>query len=62
MTRFIIVIVLAIAAFWCYNNFDFEKISNDVQTTLKNEKTVKAVGNERATNHQNEQDAINNEN
>ncbi|MCQ2753966.1 MAG: hypothetical protein MJ231_02840 [bacterium] len=62
MIRFIIVIVLAIAAFWCYNNFNFEKISNDVQTTLKNEKTVKAVNYERSSNYQTEQDAINNEN
>jgi len=61
MIRLIIIAIIAFAAFWCYNNINFSKIANDTKTSIQNEKTIKAVRNERQTNYNNEQSAINND-
>ena len=60
MWKFIILVILAIAAFWCYNNVDFSNITNNVSTSVKNEKTIKAVNSTRAVNYEAEQDVADN--
>ena len=61
MIRLIILAILAYAAFWCYNNIDFSKITDTTKTSIQNEKTIKAVRNERQTNYNNEQAVVDNE-
>jgi len=60
MVRLLIIIALAFAAFWCYNNIDFSSIAKNTENSIKNEKTIKAVRNERSSNYEYEQSAINN--
>lgn len=61
MVRLLIIIALAFAAFWCYNNIDFAGIANKTATSIQNEKTIKAVNSGRQTNYDNEQSVIDNE-
>jgi predicted negative regulator of RcsB-dependent stress response len=43
MFRLLVIIVLAFAAFWCYNNINFSNVAKDAQSSIRNEKTIKAV-------------------
>lgn len=61
MVRLIIIAIIAYAAFWCYNNIDFSRIADNTKTSIQNEKTIKAVRNERQTNYGNEQSVVNND-
>lgn len=61
MMRLIIIAILAYAAFWCYNNIDFSRIADNTKSSIQNEKTIKAVRNERDTNYNYEQSVVNNE-
>jgi hypothetical protein len=61
MIRLLIIIALAYAAFWCYNNVNFSKIADDTKSSIQNEKTIKAVRNERDSNYNYEQSVVSNE-
>lgn len=61
MIRLIIIAIIAFAAFWCFNNLNFNKIADDAMSSIQNEKTIKAVRNERQTNYENEQAVVNND-
>lgn len=58
MIRFIILVLLAVAVYWAYNNFDFNTFVDNTKTVLQNEKTVKAVNNKRAFDYNEEQNII----
>ena len=58
MIRFIVVVLIAIAAFWCYNNFDFSSFTNKVGQSVQNEKTIKAVRGTRNSNQTQEQEVL----
>ena len=58
MVRLIIIAALAFAAFWCYNNIDFSGLAQKTENSIKNEKTIKAVRNERSTNNDNAQSVV----
>mgnify|MGYP006908865276 CR=1 FL=1 len=60
MVRLLIIIALAFGAFWCYNNINFSKIANTTKTLIQNEKTIKAVGNERKINRGDEHSILDN--
>lgn len=60
MIRLLIIIALAYAAFWCYNNVNFSKIADTTKTSIQNEKTIKAVRNERDVNRGDEQSILDN--
>ena len=60
MVRLIIIAIIAYAAFWCCNNLDFSKIADNTKNSIQNEKTIKAVRNERQTNYSNEQSVVDN--
>ena len=59
MGKFILVILIAVAAFWCYNNFDFSSFINKTAQSVQNEKTVKAVRGTRQFNQEHEQSVLN---
>ena len=61
MIRFIVLIVIAIAIFWGFNNFNFAQFKDNAIQTMQKEKTVKAVTGTRDFNYEQEQKAINNE-
>ena len=61
MGKFIIIVLIAIAAFWCYNNVDFAELGNQFITSAKNEKTIKAVNSTREHNQSQEQAVLNGE-
>ena len=58
MIRLIIIAAIAFAAFWCYNNIDFAGMAKKTENSIKNEKTIKAVRNERSTNNGNAQSVM----
>jgi len=58
MIRLIIIAAIAFAAFWCYNNINFSNIAKQTENSIKNEKTIKAVRNERSTNNGNAQSVM----
>ena len=58
MIRFIVVVLIAIAAFWCYNNFDFSGFTKNVGQSVQNEKTIKAVRGTRDINQSQEQEVL----
>ena len=58
MIRLIIIAAIAFAAFWCYNNINFSNIAKQTENSIKNEKTIKAVRNERSTNNGNAQSVV----
>ena len=58
MIRFIIVALIAIAAFWCYNNLDFSGFTKNVGQSIQNEKTIKAVRGTRTINQEQEKNAL----
>ena len=61
MIRLIIIALLAFAAFWCFNNINFSNIADSTKSAIQNEKTIKAVQNERQSNYGYEQSAVGNE-
>lgn len=60
MIRLLIIIALAFAAFWCYNNIDFSHVSNDAQSSIQNEKTIKAVREKRQMDKDDAQSVMDN--
>ena len=60
MIRFIILILATIAIFWCYNNVNFDNIKSGVSSSVKNEKTIKAVNQTRSMNYEDEQSVAEN--
>jgi len=60
MIRFIILIAIAFAAFWCYNNVDFDSVKGSMIKTMKKEKTIKAVDGGRTRMAEDAENAINN--
>ena len=60
MVRLLVIIALAYGIFWCFNNVNFSKIANTTKTSIQNEKTIKAVSNERSVNRGDEQFILDN--
>ena len=60
MIRLLIIIALAFAAFWCYNNIDFSNISKNAQSSIQNEKTIKAVREKRQLDNDDAQSVMDN--
>lgn len=59
MIRFIFLIIIAICIFWGYNNFKVSDFMNNLQTSIQNEKTIKAVTEKRNFDHEQEEKDIN---
>ncbi len=60
MIRLIVIIALAFAAFWCFNNINFSKIARDTQSSIQNEKTIKAVREKRQLDRDDAQSVMDN--
>jgi len=60
MIRLVVILILAFAIFWCYNNINFSNIMNKAGTSIQNEKTIKAVREKRQFDYEQEQAAMRN--
>ncbi len=58
MVRFIVLVAVAIAVFWCFNNVNFSNIIDNAKTSIQNAITVKAVNGKHAIDYEQEQAAI----
>ncbi|MCQ2739379.1 MAG: hypothetical protein MJ237_04040 [bacterium] len=61
MLRLIIIAVIAFAVYWCFNNVNFNNITDNIKGSVQNEKTIKAVNDKRAFDYEEENNAMNNE-
>ena len=60
MIRLIVIIAIALAAFWCYNNIDFSNVAKNTQSSIQNEKTIKAVREKRQMDKDDAQSVMDN--
>ena len=61
MVRFLIIVAIAFAAFWCYNNIDFSNIVDNAKSSIQNEKTIKTVNDKRSFDHEQVEAVMRNE-
>lgn len=61
--KFLLILLVVIAAAWAYMNVDFNKLKSNtvegVSSSVKNEKTIFGVNNSREQNRKETQDAVN---